>query len=112
MNASDCISLVIVDSGIVKIGDRCQFGPFISIFAAEHPLDPQPRREGIEWTYPVVVGDDCWIGGNVTILAGVTVGKGCTIGANSLVTRDIPDYSVAYGSPAKVVKKVEPPADS
>lgn len=52
------------------------------------------------------IGDDCWIGGNVTIMPGVTIGKGCTIGAGSVVTKDIPDFSVALGSPARIVKKV------
>jgi acetyltransferase-like isoleucine patch superfamily enzyme len=53
-----------------------------------------------------VIGDDCWIGGNVVILPGVTIGRGCTIGAMSVVSRDVPDFSVAMGQPARVVKKV------
>jgi len=57
------------------------------------------------------IGDDCWIGGNVTILAGVTIGKGCVIGAGSIVTNDVEDYSVAVGNPARIIKKVGPPAD-
>jgi Hexapeptide repeat of succinyl-transferase len=54
----------------------------------------------------IIVGDDCWIGGHVTILAGVEIGKACVIGANSVVTKSIPPYSVAYGSPARVRKKI------
>lgn len=105
------ISLVILDCGMVKIGDRVLFGPFVSIFAATHETDVQSRREGVEYAKPVIIGDDCWIGGNTTIMPGVTIGKGCTIGAGSVVTKDIPDFSVAIGSPAKVVKKVEPVPD-
>lgn len=99
-------SLVILDCGLVTIGNRVLFGPFVSIFAATHEVEVQSRRDGIEYAKPVSIGDDCWIGGNVTIMPGVTIGKGCTIGAGSVVTKDIPDFSVAVGSPARVVKKV------
>lgn len=92
---------------MVTIGDRVMFGPFVSIFAATHDTDVQSRRDGVEYAMSVSIGDDCWIGGNVTIMPGVKIGKGCTIGAGSVVTKDIPDFSVAVGSPAKVVKKVE-----
>jgi acetyltransferase-like isoleucine patch superfamily enzyme len=101
-------NLTILDCGLVTIGDRCMFGPNVSIFAATHETAVQSRRDNIEYAKPVVIGDDCWIGGNVVILPGVTIGKGCTIGAMSVVSRDIPDFSVAMGQPAKVVKKVEP----
>jgi acetyltransferase-like isoleucine patch superfamily enzyme len=104
-------SLVILDCSIIKIGHRVSFGPFVSIFAATHETDVRSRREGVEYAKPVTIGDDCWIGGNVTIMPGVSIGKGCTIGAGSVVTRDIADFSVAMGSPAKVVKKVDPVPD-
>jgi len=104
-------SLVILDCGMVKIGNRVLFGPFVSIFAATHETGVQSRRDGVEYASFVTIGDDCWIGGNVTIMPGVTIGKGCTIGAGSVVTKDIPDFSVAIGSPAKVVKTVEPVPD-
>ena len=55
------------------------------------------------------IGDDCWIGGNVTILAGVTIGKGCVVGAGSVVTRDVEDYSIVAGNPAKHLKKINSP---
>lgn len=101
-------NLTILDCSLVTIGDRCMFGPNVSIFAATHESEVQSRRDNIEYGRPVVVGDDCWIGGNVVILPGVTIGRGCTIGAMSVVTKDIPDFSVAMGQPAKVVKKVSP----
>ncbi|KUI53454.1 hypothetical protein VP1G_00878 [Cytospora mali] len=104
-------NLVILDCGMVKIGDRVLFGPFVSIFAATHETDVQSRRDGVEYAKPVSIGDDCWIGGNTTIMPGVTIGKGCTIAAGSIVTRDIPDFSVAMGSPARVVKEVDPVPD-
>ena len=83
----------------------------VSIFSATHEVEVQSRRDGIEFARPVTIGDDCWIGGNVTIMPGVNIGKGCTIGAGSVVTKDIPEFSVAIGSPAKVVKKVTPLPD-
>lgn len=99
---------VILDCGIVTIGDRVMFGPFVSIFAATHETEVQSRRDNIEYAREVKIGDDCWICGHVTILPGVTIGEGCTIGSNSVVTRDVPAWSVAMGSPARVVKKVTP----
>ncbi|PHH91488.1 hypothetical protein CDD83_271 [Cordyceps sp. RAO-2017] len=104
-------NLVILDCGMVAIGNRVQFGPFVSIFAATHETGVQSRRDGIEYAGGVTIGDDCWIGGNTTIMPGVTIGKGCTIGAGSVVTKSIPDFSVALGSPAKVVRSVEPVPD-
>jgi len=104
-------SLVILDCGMVTIGDRVMFGPFVSIFAATHETDVQSRRDGVEYAKSVTIGDDCWIGGNTTIMPGVTIGKGCTIGAGSVVTKDIPDFCVAIGTPAKVVKRVDPVPD-
>ncbi|KFA68365.1 hypothetical protein S40285_02490 [Stachybotrys chlorohalonatus IBT 40285] len=104
-------NLVILDCGMVTIGNRVMFGPFVSIFAATHETGVQSRRDGVEYARGVVIGDDCWIGGNTTIMPGVTIGKGCTIGAGSIVTKDVPDFSVAIGSPARVVKKVDPVPD-
>ncbi|TLD14647.1 hypothetical protein PspLS_11034 [Pyricularia sp. CBS 133598] len=104
-------NLVILDCGIVNIGNRVMFGPFVSIFTATHETEVQSRRDGIEYALPVTIGDDCWIGGNVTILPGVTIGKGTTIGSGSIVTKSIPEFSVAVGSPAKVIKKVQPVPD-
>ena len=87
------------------------FGPFVSIFAATHETSVSSRRQGIEYAREVHIGDDCWIGGHVTILPGVRIGKGVTIGSNSIVTKDIADWSVAMGNPARVVKMVDPVED-
>ena len=103
---------VILDCSLVTIGDRVMFAPGVSIFTATHETDVESRRQGIEYAAPVAIGNDCWIGGNVTILPGVTIGDGCTIGAGSVVTKDIPAYSVAVGNPARVVKQVEKPNDA
>ena len=60
----------------------------------------------MEWAKPVSIGNNCWIGGSVTILPGVSIGNNCTIGAGSVVVHDIPDNSIAVGNPARVVKKI------
>jgi acetyltransferase-like isoleucine patch superfamily enzyme len=100
-------NFTILDCGLVTIGDRVMIGPNVSIFAATHETEVESRRKDIEFTAPVTIGDDCWIGGHVVILPGVTIGEGCTIAASSVVSKSIPAWSVAMGSPAKVVKKVK-----
>jgi acetyltransferase-like isoleucine patch superfamily enzyme len=101
-------NLCILDCGIVTIGSRTMFGPNVSIFAATHETEVQSRRDNIEFAGPVVIGEDCWIGGHVVILPNVTIGDGVTIGAGSVVTKSIPSWCVAIGNPARVVKKVTP----
>lgn len=80
----------------------------VSLITATHETSLQSRRDNIEYAEPITIGDDCWLGANVTVLPGVTIGKGCTIGAGAVVQKSIPDYSVAVGVPAKVIKKVDP----
>lgn len=99
-------SMVILDCALVTIGDRTKFGPGVSIFAATHPTAVQGRRDGTDYSKEVIIGNDCWIGGHTVILPGVKIGNGVTVGASSVVTKDIPSYSIAVGSPAKVIKKV------
>jgi acetyltransferase-like isoleucine patch superfamily enzyme len=105
--------LTILDSALVTIGDRVMMGPSVMISTATHETEVASRRDNIEFAKPVTIGDDCWIGGGVIILPGVNIGNGCTIGAGAVVTRDIPSWSVAVGTPAKVIKKVKelPPVE-
>ncbi|PIG88564.1 nodulation protein L [Aspergillus arachidicola] len=76
------------------------------IYTAGHDTSILSRRKFVEFGHPVFIGDDCWIGGDVVILPGVTIGEGCTIGAGSVVTKDIPPFSIAMGSPCKVRKTI------
>ncbi|KAF4121391.1 Acetyltransferase (isoleucine patch superfamily) [Geosmithia morbida] len=100
-------NLTILDCAIVTIGDRAVFGPNVSLLAATHETEVASRRQGVEYAKPITIGNDCWLGGHVVILPGVTIGDGCTIAASSVVTKDIPSWSVAMGAPARVVKKVQ-----
>jgi maltose O-acetyltransferase len=79
----------------------------VQIYTATHPIDAVLRRSK-ENGKPVIIGDDCWIGGGAIICPGVTIGNRCVIGAGSVVTKDIPDDSLAAGNPAKVIRKIEP----
>jgi len=98
----------VLDEAPVTIGDDCFIGPNVSIYTACHSTDPAERNSRREWAEPVTIGDNVWIGGSVTILPGVKIGSNVTIGAGSVVTRDIPDGVVAVGNPAKVLRNVEP----
>lgn len=88
-----------------------QIATGVSIFTAGHDTSVLSRRKNVEFGHPIFIEDDCWIGGNVLILPGVRIGKGCTIGAGSTVTKDIPPYSVAVGSPCRVVKTIPSPEE-
>ena len=99
-------NLCVLDVAKVSFGDNCFIGPNVTITTAGHPVHPVPRREGWEWGLPIAVGDNVWIGGSVTILAGVNIGDNVTIGAGSVVTRDIPSNSIAVGNPCRVIKKL------
>ena len=99
-------NLTILDEAPVTIGDDCFIGPNVSIYTACHSTDPIERNTRQEWAEPVKIGDNVWIGGSVTILPGVTIGNNVTIGAGSVVTKDIPDNVVAVGNPCKVIKSI------
>ncbi|GAA6023265.1 hypothetical protein JCM10207_005228 [Rhodosporidiobolus poonsookiae] len=100
---------ILLDTCKIHIGDRVLFGPNVSLFSGTHPLDPAVRRGtiGPELGGPITVGDDCWFGGNVSVLPGVTVGRGVTVGAGSVVTKSVPPFVVVAGNPARIIRKVE-----
>lgn len=93
-----CVLLDVVE---ISIGDGCQIGPAVQIYAADHPRDPAPRRAGLENGRPVAIGANVWIGGGAIILPGVTIGKDAVIGAGSVVTRDVPAGATVMGNPAR-----------
>ena len=96
----------LMDCAPITFGAHSCVGPQFKAYTVQHPLDAEERNAWYERALPITVGDNCWFGGNVTVLPGVTIGNNCVIGANSLVTKDIPDNSLAVGSPAKVVRQI------
>jgi acetyltransferase-like isoleucine patch superfamily enzyme len=101
-----------VDTCPITIGARTLVGPHCSFYSGTHPLDPFLRNgiKGPELGKPITIGEDCWFGGNVIVLPGVTIGRGVTIGAGSVVTKDVPPFHVVAGNPARVLRKIEPKA--
>lgn len=93
---------IFLDVAPITIGDYCQIGPAVQIYAADHPRDPALRRAGYESGIPVTIGDNVWIGGAAIILPGVTVGDDAIIGAGSVVTRDVPPGATVVGNPARI----------
>lgn len=104
---------VFLDTCLITIGSRTMCGPNVSFYSATHPVDPAVRAgtRGPEMGKEIHVGEDCWIGGNVVILPGVTIGRGCVVGAGSVVTKNVPDFTVVAGNPAKMIRKVETKMD-
>lgn len=100
-------NLTILDIREVRIGNHVMIGPNTLITTVGHPLSAKARRNYAAFAKPVTIGNDVWIGGNVTILPGVSIGNNVVIGAGAVVSRDIPDNSVAVGVPARVVKTLE-----
>ncbi len=92
--------------GGIEIGDRCIIAHDLSIHSDNHNFDQVNTSIKYQGStkQKVVIESDCWLGANVTVLGGVTIGEGAVIGAGSIVTKDIPPYSVAVGAPAKVIK--------
>ena len=97
-----------IDTCTITIGARTLIGPNCSFYSGNHPTDPRVRNgtNGPEDGSAIVVGEDCWLGGNVVVLRGVTIGKGSTIGAGRVVTKDIPPFVIAAGNPARVLKPI------
>ena len=93
--------------GPLKIGDNVMMGPDVKIITNRHKTDdtsvPMNQQGGLP-ALPVTIGNNVWIGANVIILAGVNIGNGVIIGAGAVVTKDVPDYAVIGGVPAKVLK--------
>ena len=103
--------VTVLDGDRVTIGDHVLIGPNCQIYTAGHPLDYRRRRDWEVTTSPVTIEDDVWLGGNVIVQPGVTVGARSVVAAGSVVTRDIPPDSLALGSPARVIRTLtsEPP---
>ena len=100
-------NLTILDIREVYIGNNVMIGPNTLITTVGHPLSPKGRRQYHAFAQPVRIGNDVWIGGNVTILPGVTIGNNVVVAAGAVVTKDVPDNTLVGGVPARKIKEIE-----
>lgn len=98
--------LTLADVAAITIGDDCQIGPNVQLLTPIHPTEPGPRRDRLERAEPIVIGDNVWLGGGVSVLPGVSIGDDAVIGASAVVTKDVPANVVAVGSPARVLREL------
>lgn len=97
---------IILDGAKVTFGDNVFIAPNCCFSTAGHPLDVEQRNQGLEYAYPIHVGDNVWIGANVIVLPGVTIGSGSVIGAGAVVNKDIPENVIAVGNPCRVLREI------
>lgn len=98
----DC---VILDGLKVTFGDHV-YVAHCGFYTAGHPLDVTQRNQGLEYAYPITIGNNVWIGGHVCVLPGVSIGDNTVIGAGSVVTKDIPAHVLAAGNPCRVLREI------
>ncbi len=99
-------NLVVVDDGKVQIGDNVMIAPNVTISTTGHSVDPAVRITGQQFSLPVTIEDNVWIGSGVIINPGVTIGRNSVIGAGSVVTKDVPADVVAAGVPCRVLRPI------
>lgn len=99
-------NLVVLDGAKVKFGDNVFIAPDCGFHTAGHPVDFVRRNQGLEYAWPITVGDNVWIGAGVQVCPGVTIGSNVVIGAGSVVTKNIPDNVIAVGNPCRVLRKI------
>ena len=92
-----------MDMGGITIGNDVMIGPKVNLVSSGHPVAPSARREGIV-AKPIIIGNNVWIGAAATILPGVTIGDNAVIAAGAVVSRDVPENTLAAGVPARVLK--------
>lgn len=98
--------LTVLDAAPVVFGNNVFIAPGCCFSTSGHAMDAPRRRAGLEYAYPITVGNDVWFGANVTVVPGVTIGDGCVIGAGSVVTHDIPSGTVAVGCPCRPIRSI------
>lgn len=110
-NFQSNFNLTIFDAAKVTFGDNIMVGPNCGFYTSGHDMDPKRRREGWNYSYPITVGNDVFIGAGSIIISsnpgGITIGDGAVIGAGSVVTKDIPAHCLAAGNPCKVIRMLE-----
>jgi acetyltransferase-like isoleucine patch superfamily enzyme len=104
------LGVMVAALDLVEIGAHCMFANGCFVTDADHRFDDPDKPvpwQGFTSKGPTRIGDNVWCGANVVVTSGVTVGERCVIGANSVVTRDLPPHSIAVGAPARVVRTIE-----
>ena len=99
---------VFLDEAKITIGNNVFIAPQCGFYTAGHPLDADLRRRKLEYSLPITIGDDVWIGGMVCVMPGVTIGSGSVIAGGSVVVNDIPSGVLAAGNPCRVIRKITP----
>lgn len=99
---------VFLDEALITIGNNVFIAPQCGFYTAGHPLDKELRRQKKEYSLPITIGDDVWIGGMVAVMPGVTIGSGSVIGGGSVVIDDIPSDVLAAGNPCRVIRPLTP----
>ena len=99
-------NLTVLDAAKVKIGDHVMIGPNVSLICVNHPIDRIYRAEGYEISKGIIIEDHVWIGANVNVNPGVTIGANSIIGSGSVVTKNIPENVIAVGNPCKVLRQI------
>ena len=99
-------NLTLVDDTHIYVGDFTQLGPNVVLATAGHPILPELREQAYQYNAPVRVGRNCWLGANVVVVPGVTIGDNVVVGAGSVVTKDLPDNVIAVGNPCKILREV------
>lgn len=96
----------ILDGAKVTFGDNVLIAPNCAFLTAGHPLDVEQRNQGLEYAYPITIGNNVWIGAGVQVLPGVTIGNNTVIGTGSIVNKDIPSNVIAAGNPCRIIRKI------
>jgi acetyltransferase-like isoleucine patch superfamily enzyme len=107
------LGVMIAAAELVEIGEHCMLANGCFVTDADHRFDDPDKPvpwQGFTAKGPTRLGDNVWCGAHVVITGGVTIGERCVIGANSVITQDIPAFSVAAGAPAHVLRQIEYPA--
>jgi len=97
---------VFLDVAPIRIGASTFLGPSVGLYTAGHPINAAERTKGPEYGKPITIGSRVWIGGSAVVLPGVTIGDDTTIGAGSVVTKNIPARVLAAGNPCRVIRKL------
>ena len=100
-------NVTILDISPVTMGNNVWIAPGTLITTINHPISPKGRRAHLGISKPVVIGNDVWIGGNCTILPGVTIGNNVVVAAGAVVTKDVPDNCIVGGVPARLLRSID-----